>query len=121
MRKYAYSQMSILKSPLHKLNDDGLILVADRFKALSDPNRLRLLMAISDKERSVGELVEETGLSQANVSRHLQTLTRVGIVSRRKDKLSVYYQICDSCIPQLCELMCGSLKKRLELNAKIFK
>lgn len=111
----------VLKKPLHQLNDDALDLVAERFKALADPSRLRLLMCISNTEKSVGELVEKTGLSQANVSRHLQTLSRAGLISRRKDKLNVYYQICDSCIPQLCELMCGGLKKKLESGARIFK
>ncbi len=111
----------MLKKPLNQLNQDALELVAERFKALADASRLRLLMCISNTEKSVGELTEKTGLSQANVSRHLQTLSRAGLISRRKDKLHVYYQISDSCIPQLCELMCGALRKKLESGAKIFK
>jgi DNA-binding transcriptional ArsR family regulator len=54
--------------------DEALELVADRFKVLGDPVRLRILQALRGGERSVGELVEATGIVQTNVSRHLQIL-----------------------------------------------
>ena len=109
------------KQDLHKLSDEALRLVAERFKALSDPSRLKLLTELMIAEKTVGELVEVTGFGQANVSRHLQTLLRSGILARRKDRLNVYYAISDACIPQLCELMCGSLRRQLESNSRIFE
>lgn len=101
-------------------NEQFLNLIAERFKALGEPSRLKLLICLTNKERTVGELVEASGLSQANVSRHLQTLMKAGILARRKDKLNVYYHIYDTCIPKLCELMCGSLKKQLQTQVKAF-
>ena len=72
------------------LNDRTLVLVAERFRVLSDPLRLRLLNALSAGEKSVAELVDATGASQANVSKHLGVLARAGLVSRRKAGLYVY-------------------------------
>ena len=102
------------------ISNEAINLIADRFKALSEPSRLKLLVSLSNSEKTVGELVSETGLSQANVSRHLNTLTKAGILGRRKDGLNVYYHICDPCIPQLCDVMCGSLRKYAINNTRLF-
>jgi len=113
--------MAFRKNGILQLGNEAFRLLADRFKALSDASRLRILACLMEHEKTVSELVEETGLSQANASRHLQTLLKAGILSRRKDRLNVYYSMQDTCIPQLCEIVCGSLKKHLESNARIFR
>jgi DNA-binding transcriptional ArsR family regulator len=95
------------------LSDEALELVARRFAVLAEPMRLRLIQALFDGERHVNALVEETGGTQANVSRHLQTLTQAHILSRRKEGLQVFYAIADPSIYKLCELVCGSLEKQL--------
>jgi DNA-binding transcriptional ArsR family regulator len=92
--------------------DEALELVADRFKVLGDPVRLRILQALRGGERSVGELVEATGIVQTNVSRHLQILLRAGLVGRRKEGLFVYYRVADPTVLQLCDVVCGSLAER---------
>lgn len=85
----------------------GLLpLVAERFKALSEPARLALLNALHRGERTVNELVAETGLGQANVSKHLQVLHARGFVKRRKNGLFVHYALADRQIMKLCEIMC---------------
>jgi len=98
------------KSPL---SDEALELVARRFAVLAEPMRLRLIQALFDGEKNVNALVDETGGTQANVSRHLQTLTQAHILSRRKEGLQVFYAIADPSIYKLCELVCGSLEKQL--------
>ena len=85
-------------------------LVAERFKALGEPARLRILQSLCDGERCVGELEEATGLNQANLSRHLQLLTANALVKRRKEGLFVYYDLADRNVLKLCELMCGRLE-----------
>ena len=95
------------------LSDEALELVARRFAALAEPMRLRLIQALFNGERSVNELVVATGGTQANISRHLQTLTQAHILSRRKEGLQVFYAIADPSIVKLCELVCGSLEKQL--------
>lgn len=82
-------------------------LVAERFRALGEPARLGILQALRRGERCVGDLEAETGLNQANLSRHLQVLSTTGMVRRRKDGLFVYYALADANVLRLCELMCG--------------
>lgn len=89
-------------------------LLAERFKALSEPARLQILGALRGQELSVNELVEETGLGQANVSKHLQVLYAMGFVRRRKSGLFVHYALADRKVMQLCDLMCGRLDTELD-------
>lgn len=105
------------KNPLTR---DALELVARRFAVLAEPMRLRLIQALFAGEKNVNALVEEVGGTQANVSRHLQTLTQAHVLSRRKEGLQVFYAIADPSIYQLCELVCGSLEKQLAKQAGVF-
>jgi len=91
-----------------------LALVAERFKVLAEPARLQLLQALMAGERTVGDLTEVTGLSQANVSKHLQLLLAHNLVGRRKDGLFAYYSLADESVFKLCELVC----ERLETTAR---
>jgi len=102
------------------INDKTLDLVAERFRVLSDPLRLRLLNALGEGERSVAALVEDTSASQANVSKHLGILLRAGLVSRRKEGLFVYYRVADPGVFRLCDLVCGSIKDRLASDLSHF-
>lgn len=103
-----------------RLSDQALDLIAARFRVLGEPMRLRLLIALEKGERNVTELVAATQATQANVSRHLQTLTESGILGRRKEGLNVYYYIADPSIFDLCEEVCGSLQKRFGSQARAF-
>ncbi|MBK8477324.1 MAG: helix-turn-helix transcriptional regulator [Opitutaceae bacterium] len=102
------------------LSDEALAMIARRFTALSDPLRLRLLHSLFDGEKNVSALVELSGGTQTNVSRHLQTLADAGILARRKDGLQVFYSIDDPTIYQLCELVCCSLEKTHNTRAEQF-
>ena len=102
------------KSAHRALSPEALELVASRFRVLGEANRLRLIQTLNDGERCVGELTELTGLTQANASRHLQTLSDAGILKRRKDGLNVFYAIADPGIFNLCEHVCGSLQQHIE-------
>ena len=95
-----------------------LELVAERFRILGEPMRLQLVQCLLAGEKTVGELVEATGATQANVSRHLQTLNRAGILGRRKDGLRVYYSIEDDTVFDLCDHVCGSLRRHLEAQTR---
>lgn len=90
-----------------------LDLIAERFKALSDPARLQILDALRAGEKTVGEVVDETGRNQAGVSKHLQLLHGLGFVSRRKEGLYVHYSLKSRDVFQLCDIMCGRIEKEV--------
>jgi DNA-binding transcriptional ArsR family regulator len=98
----------------HPLTPPLIDLVAERFRALGEPARLRILSSLREGEQTVSGLVATTALSQANVSKHLQLLHGAGFVERRKEGLNVHYRLADPAVFQLCDLMCG----RLEAEAR---
>ena len=102
------------------LSSEALGLVADRFKILSEPLRLRILQSLQDGEKSVTQLTGLTETSQPNVSKHLKILQTGGIVKRRQKGNTVYYAIGDETIFTLCEVVCNSLEERLKTQAEIF-
>jgi len=100
-----------LTSPLP---DDLVELIARRFRVLGEPMRIKLLDRLRGGEASVRELVDTTGATQQNVSKHLGVLHRAGIVSRRKEGNFSRYAIADEGMFALCEDVCGSLESQLE-------
>lgn len=86
--------------------------VSQRFKLLSDPVRLTLLNNLQlNGEMNVQELVDATGQSQANASKHLLLMARNGLLARRKDGLNVYYSIKDPTIQSICLLVCTQIRQ----------
>ena len=109
-----------------KIPDPVLLLMAEKFRMLSDPTRLmilRVLMTLG--ERNVSQIVEETGSTQANVSKHLKQLADAGLVARRKEGLNVYYQLDDPIVEKICHLVCetilNELEEQVEQNRKLLK
>jgi DNA-binding transcriptional ArsR family regulator len=100
-----------VKSPL---NPEAAELISRRFRALSDPTRLRILDYLRTREEAaVGELAEALGTSQQNVSKHLAAL-----VARRKDGTSSLYRISDAGVHELCDGVCAGIEAQLaELEA----
>jgi ArsR family transcriptional regulator len=101
------------------LNQDAAELIARRFRALSDPTRLRIVDLLrSREEASVGEVTEALGGSQQNVSKHLSALLAEGFVARRKQGTSSLYRIADPGVHEICEGVCAGIESRLaELEA----
>jgi DNA-binding transcriptional ArsR family regulator len=93
-------------------------LIAQRFRVLADPTRIRLLDQLREGPATVGELRERTGASQQNVSKHLGVLLGAGIVSRSKRGTYSVYEIADEGVFALCEQVCGGLRRQVaELDA----
>ncbi len=88
-----------------------LALVAERFKVLAEPARLRVLQALRHGGQHVTALVEQTGLQQANLSRHLQQLYLHGLVVRSRQGTFVHYAIADPRVFALCDLVCGQVER----------
>jgi ArsR family transcriptional regulator len=101
-----------------EMSPQVLQLVAERFKALGEPARLQILAQLRGREMTVSELVEATGLGQANVSKHLSLLLGLGFVGRRKEGLYAYYGLLDARVFQLCDLMCARLESEVAARRK---
>jgi DNA-binding transcriptional ArsR family regulator len=97
----------------HPLPPDLVELIAERFRALSEPMRVMLLDRLREDEASVLDLTEAVGTTQQNVSKHLGVLQRAGIVRRRKVGNYSYYSVADPAVFELCETVCGSLADRV--------
>lgn len=103
------------------LPPSALAQVADYFKVLSELSRLQVLCSLRSGSKNVTEIMEETGLGQANVSKHLKILAQAGIVSRTPQGVSVYYKIAEPLIFELCELVSDRLSTRLEEQSQQLK
>ncbi len=97
-----------------ELSEAALEMIANRFRLLSDPTRLKILHTLGAAEMNVGELVAATNSGQANVSKHLAALLEAGIVARRKEGLNAIYRVSDETIFELCETVCARLKTQME-------
>lgn len=107
-------------SPLERAPTPELLaLVAARFRVLAEPARLSILHALEQGERTVTELVECTGLSQANLSKHLQQLLAVSFVTRRRHGLFAYYALADDRVLALCSLMCDRLEDEMHAVQRV--
>ncbi|MBI3871511.1 MAG: winged helix-turn-helix transcriptional regulator [candidate division Zixibacteria bacterium] len=71
-------------------------------RALADPTRLSIMLMLQNRRRTVGQVVDFFALSQPTISRHLQTLTRAGLVRRQKQGQRVYYEVNPGSLRGVC-------------------
>src|SRR6266545_2692460 len=97
----------------HPLPEPLVELIAQRFRVLGEPMRIKLLDRLRDGEATVGQLQDELGASQQNVSKHLGVLLQAGMVSRTKQGTSSVFAIADESVFELCEHVCGGLRRQM--------
>jgi DNA-binding transcriptional ArsR family regulator len=110
------------KMPLSMDKEKMAELVAQRFRLLGEPMRLRILQVLQSGEQPVSEIVSALGASQPNISKHLQALCQGGLVRRKRVGLNIYCSIADPMVFKLCHLVCHSAEEHArsqwaELNA----
>jgi DNA-binding transcriptional ArsR family regulator len=93
--------------------------VAKYFALLSEPTRLRILHTICTTERTVTAIVNASGATQTNVSRHLGLMHQAGVVSRRRDGNAVYYQVIDPVFADICRTVCVQIASRIDERAPL--
>jgi DNA-binding transcriptional ArsR family regulator len=86
--------------------DEEIEHLAAKFKILSEPSRLKILRSLFSGEKCVSEIIEITGLLQANVSKQLKILQKNGIVDSRPQGLQRYYQLIDFTVLSICNVLC---------------
>lgn len=110
--------MSLEPPTPHPLPQPLVELIAARFRVLAEPMRIRLLDRLRDGDATVQELQQALGASQQNVSKHLGVLLNAGMVARTKQGTSALYSIADDGVFELCEQVCGGLRRQIgELDA----
>ena len=102
----------------HPLSEPLIELIAGRFQVLAEPMRIKILDQLRGGDATVTQLQEALGASQQNVSKHLGILHAAGMVTRTKDGNHVRYSIADEGVFELCEQVCGGVRRQLdELDA----
>ena len=91
---------------------------AEICKTISNPNRQAILDNLRDGEMSVTELVNKTGISQANLSQHLSILRSKGVVNTRRDGNNIYYSISNAKIIQAYDLLTEVLQDSYKVKQK---
>ena len=105
--------------PMRPLSPEAVDRIAERFRTLGEPLRIKLLQALQAGEKSVGELVTAVGSTQPNVSKHLRLLQEAALVGRRQEGNLVYYFIADPAVFDLCNAVCESLEARFTEAARL--
>ena len=82
-------------------------------QVLADPKRLRLIDALRDAERSVGQLAEALGATYPNVSQHFNVMRDAGLVTSRRDGTTIYYRLAYPQILQACDIVHDVLRAQL--------
>ena len=90
------------------------VTAAELFSVLATPLRLRILNAICNQERSVGDIIDAVESTQPNVSQHLKVLYQAGIVAKRRMGNSVYYRVRSEKAVQLCRTVCTQIAIELD-------
>jgi DNA-binding transcriptional ArsR family regulator len=99
---------------LATLEDDGSLGESDQvfssaaelFRLLATPIRLKIISALCQTEKNVSQLLTEIDTTQPNMSQHLSTLYRAGVLSRRRDATQIYYRIGNERAATLCRAVC---------------
>ena len=86
------------------LEKEKLKLKAKFFRGFADPTRLSILECLRNGEKTVTEIVEETGQSQSNVSNHLSCLLECGLLKNRRDGKNIHYSIRNPKVKELLEV-----------------
>lgn len=88
--------------------------VARYFSVLGEPTRLRILHALCQEEKCVNDIIQATGLAQANASRHLGLMYQAGMLSRRREGTQIFYKVADPMYVELCRTVSIQLISRTE-------
>lgn len=98
--------------------DELFFKIAEIYKVLGDPTRLKILFILKDGEKPVKELTDFLGIRQANISKHLSILRSAGIVKAKRVKNKVIYSFSDLPVNTICDIVCEYMKKKIEKEEK---
>jgi DNA-binding transcriptional ArsR family regulator len=105
------------------LSDAMIEEISGLFAAMGDPSRLKILRALQNAKGplSQGAVAEAASLSQANASKHLATLVRVGLVIREPEGNTVYFRPVMPLVSDICTIVCGHVSERARTSYQALK
>jgi len=87
---------------------------AELFSVLATPIRLKIISAVCQQERNVSELLALIPTTQPNMSQHLATLYRSGVLARRREGTQIYYRLQSERVATLCRAVCTQVAIELD-------
>ncbi len=96
--------------------DEVYELAAEVFRVMSSPMRLKIISALCDGERNVSDLLTRVPTTQPNMSQHLNTLYRAGVIGRRRDGVQVFYRLVNDRVVTLCRAVCTQIAIESDLH-----
>jgi DNA-binding transcriptional ArsR family regulator len=90
---------------------------AELFALLATPIRLKIISAVCNGEKNVSELLGEIDTTQPNMSQHLSTLYRTGVLSKRREGTQIYYRLQSERVATLCRAVCTQVAIELDRDA----
>ena len=93
--------------------------VAELFAVLSTPIRLKIISAVCHGEKNVSELLAQIDTTQPNMSQHLSTLYRSGVLAKRREGTQVYYRLQSERVATLCRAVCSQVAIELDPQSEV--
>ena len=106
---------AVSKSPRTNLAKPDIVFekAAEIFAVMAAPLRLKILSCLCEDEHNVSELLAKIDTTQPNMSQHLNTLYRAGVVAKRRDGVQIYYRIADEKFVNICRAVCGQVEEQI--------
>lgn len=98
----------------HHDEDQVFESAAEIFGLLSTPVRLKIISAVCNGERNVSDLLAQIDTTQPNMSQHLATLYRAGVLGRRREGTQIYYRLQSERVAALCRAVCTQVASELD-------
>ena len=90
-------------------------------KALSDPNRVKMVKLLQRRVMCVCEIQETLGLAQSTASKHLKMMYEAGMLSRRREGNSILYSVTDPVVWRICETVCTGIEQQQKDRADVLR
>jgi ArsR family transcriptional regulator len=100
-------------------SDEVFSTAAELFSLLSTPIRLKILSSLCNGEKNVSQLLGDIDTTQPNMSQHLSTLYRAGVLGKRRDATQIYYRIESERAAMLCRAVCTQIALEMDPESEV--
>lgn len=97
-------------------SDEVFELASEVFRIMAAPMRLKIISSLCNGEKNVSQLLEEIDTTQPNMSQHLNTLYKGGVLGKRRDGVQIFYRIINDRVVTLCRAVCTQIAIEADLQ-----